>query len=592
MPVKQAPLPVLVVGNGPVGLLTALALAKQDVEVILVSRHMRRLGVPKAHALSPRSLEICRQLGLPVGEIRRLPAHRNDARWVRFMTNCSGQLVGTLPYENMGLDVLDHTPEMVHNVAQPDLEAIMEYMLDAEVNVDYRLGWTWISHEEVTRNGETICVSTVEDTYTGEEMRIESSLVVGCDGANSRVRKAVGITSEGEETADTMITIHFSADLRPVVGDKVGMLYWILDPEARGFIISYDIEYNHVLIHNIDPEVTPLATFTPEKCMDIVRAAIGRDVPVDFNCSMPWILRRKVANNYYRGRAVLAGDSAHSFPPTGGLGLNSGIADGHNLAYKIAAAYHGWGHLPSLLKSYEGERRPVALHNSIQSVKNGKKIFHLLKALRNTSPDIQTARAEMMAALRDPKQLSYVQALIQDQAEHFDNLDRHLGYIYEPGWTPQQSQVYKPQYRRGARFAHAWVKSKTPGVLPPLDAVDLSYLDDLPASKAKDWNFSVLDVVAHGQYTFFYSGSTWGKKVPALRQLFAQQGVPLKVVEAGKDFEFTEKKPGKAWMEGYGINKNGAVLVRPDQHVQCVVAGSELPQRIINDVLRTLGRQY
>lgn len=73
---------------------------------------MRRLGVPKAHALSPRSLEICRQMGLPVGEIRRLPAHRNDARWVRFMTNCSGQLVGTLPYENMGLDVLDHTPEV------------------------------------------------------------------------------------------------------------------------------------------------------------------------------------------------------------------------------------------------------------------------------------------------------------------------------------------------------------------------------------------------------------------------------------------------------------------------------------------------
>lgn len=86
---------------------------------------MRRLGVPKAHALSPRSLEICRQLGLPVGEIRRLPAHRNDARWVRFMTNCSGQLVGTLPYENMGLDVLDHTPEvslfglLMHFLASP-----------------------------------------------------------------------------------------------------------------------------------------------------------------------------------------------------------------------------------------------------------------------------------------------------------------------------------------------------------------------------------------------------------------------------------------------------------------------------------------
>lgn len=152
--------------------------------------------------------------------------------------------------------------------------------------------------------------------------------------------------------------------------------------------------------------------------------------------------------------------------------------------------------------------------------------------------------------------------------------------------------MFKPQYRRGARFAHAWVKSKVPGILPPLDPVDLSYLDDLPNSKAKDWNYSVLDIVPLGLYTFFYSGSTWGKKVPALRQMFGQQGVPLKVVEVGKEFEFTEKKPGKAWCEGYGLNKGGAVLVRPDQHVQCVVASGELPQRIVDDVLRTLGRQY
>lgn len=141
-------------------------------------------------------------------------------------------------------------------------------------------------------------------------------------------------------------------------------------------------------------------------------------------------------------------------------------------------------------------------------------------------------------------------------------------------------------------MAHAWIKSKSPGVIPPLDPVDLSYLDDLPSSKAKDWNYSVLDVVHHSSYAFLYSGSTWAKKIPALRQMFAQQGVPLKTLEVGKDFDFIEKKPGKAWQEGYGINKGGAVLVRPDQHIQCVVTSSELPQRILDDVLRTLGRQY
>lgn len=102
------------------------------------------------------------------------------------------------------------------------------------------------------RNGEKICISTVEDTATGEEKEIESYIIIGADGANSRVRRSVGIESEGEETADTMITIHFHADLRSVVRNNVAMLYWILDPAARGFIISYDIDNNHVLIHNID----------------------------------------------------------------------------------------------------------------------------------------------------------------------------------------------------------------------------------------------------------------------------------------------------------------------------------------------------
>lgn len=132
-------------------------------------------------------------------------------------------------------------------------------------------------------------------------------MVIACDGAGSRVRKASGITSEGEETADTMMTIHFHADLRPVVGPNTGMLHWILDPVARGFMICYDIEQNHVLIHNIDPNRDPISSFSPDKCMDIVKAAIGQDIPVDFQCSMPWVLRRKVANQYYRGRVVLAG---------------------------------------------------------------------------------------------------------------------------------------------------------------------------------------------------------------------------------------------------------------------------------------------
>lgn len=384
------------------------------------------------------------------------------------------------------------------------------------------------------------------------------------------------------------MTIHFNADLRRVVGKNTGMLHWIMDPEARGFIIAYDIEFNHVLIHNIDPERDPIASFSPDKCMDIVRAAIGADIPIDFQCSMPWVLRRKVANQYYSGHVVLAGDSAHSFPPTGGLGLNSGIGDAHNLAFKLSAWYHGSANLPTVLHSYETERRPVAIRNAIQSVKNGRRIFSLLKAVKNTHPDPVIARRQMSQALADPKQLATIKALIAEQAEHFDNLNRHIGYVYDATWQPNLSPDYVPIFRKGARLVHAWIRPKTMCV-NDLVPVDLSYLvGDLPPDKLKSWQYSTLDVVPAGAYTLFYSGSTWGKKATQLKALFAASSLPLVIVEVGKDFDFVDRKMGKVWSDGYGIGKS-AVLVRPDQHVEAIIPATPSSQTILDATLYSLG---
>lgn len=75
-----------------------------------------------------------------------------------------------------------------------------------------------------------------------------------------------------------------------------------------------------------------------------------------------------------------------------------------------------------MLRSYQIERRPVAVRNSMQSVRNGRKIFALLKALKNTDPDVDVARREMALALKDPQQFALIQELIKEQVEHFDNV--------------------------------------------------------------------------------------------------------------------------------------------------------------------------
>jgi 2-polyprenyl-6-methoxyphenol hydroxylase-like FAD-dependent oxidoreductase len=165
-------------------------------------------------------------------------------------------------------------------------------------------------------------VTTVENRATKREYRICSKQVVGCDGAKSRVRSSLGITCEGSTTDEMMMTIHFKADLRSVVGEHVGMLHWIMDPEVSGFIIGYDLEDNQVLICNFDvsqefisltwqqltlfqPKKQPVSSWDEKLCRKTITAAIGRDIAFDFLSNRPWIFRRSVAERYNVGNVFL-----------------------------------------------------------------------------------------------------------------------------------------------------------------------------------------------------------------------------------------------------------------------------------------------
>ena len=121
-------IPILIIGGGPTGLLLAHLLSElggqyslslslnsashlhRSVKSLIIERYPTRLSAPKAHALSPRTLEICRQFDLDVNEIRNLGSSRDDAYWVNFVTSLSGVYVGSIPYERMDVEVLEDTP--------------------------------------------------------------------------------------------------------------------------------------------------------------------------------------------------------------------------------------------------------------------------------------------------------------------------------------------------------------------------------------------------------------------------------------------------------------------------------------------------
>lgn len=127
------------------------------------------------------------------------------------------------------------------------------------------------------------------------------------------------ITNELDET---MMTIHFNANLRPIVGERVGMLHWLMDPSVSGFIIAYDLSGDSVLITNFDvslihvrrtiglmpllqPDQRPVESWNQELCRQVIISALGTDVPFDILSYRPWLLSRKVAKSYRAGKVFL-----------------------------------------------------------------------------------------------------------------------------------------------------------------------------------------------------------------------------------------------------------------------------------------------
>lgn len=360
------------------------------------------------------------------------------------------------------------------------------------------------------------------------------------------------------------MTIHFAADLRPIVGKRVGMLHWLFDPIASGFIIAYDLSGNAVLISNFDADRHPIDTWSEELCRTVLAGAIGKDISPRILSYRPWILSRKVANQYRQGNVFLAGDAAHSFPPTGGLGLNSGLADVHNLAFKLAAVLKGSASVP-LLDTYEFERRHVAEVNSRQSVKNGKQIFSLLKTLGTAgSQNVREAREKLFETIRDPKKQAEIEQGIEGQREHFDNLGLHIGYIYGDKSIPENASLYTPSFIPGARLPHTWITFPSGKAPQNLHPVDLSYVPEISIEDRRKRQYSTLDLCAVDAFTILLpSRPSYERNFDRFLQQCQQQKIKVNIYRLSEDFEPLSDE----WRNQSGLSSGGILLIRPDQHV-------------------------
>jgi hypothetical protein len=360
-----------------------------------------------------------------------------------------------------------------------------------------------------------------------------------------------------------MMTIHFQANLRSVVGARVGMLHWLFDPIASGFIIAYDLDGNAVLITNFDSNKYPVEHWNEDLCLQFLEAAIGKDVSPRILSYRPWVLDRRVAEDYRKGNVFLAGDAAHSFPPTGGLGLNSGLADVHNLAFKVTDVLTGVAR-DTLLDSYTKERRQVAIVNSRQSVKNGRKIFGLLKALGTAGVhDVTQARRNMMAAINDEQRRKAIEKGVEDQREHFDNLRLHIGYIYGDTDNPEHASHFEASFAPGARLPHAWLMGALPTKLTQPKVSDLSYVREIDPEQILNKKFSTLDLCGFDAWTLLLPRNGHN----SLNLITNMSNLRINAFLLGNDFQVLSSDASETWVSGSGLREGRSILVRPDQHI-------------------------
>jgi putative polyketide hydroxylase len=361
---------VLIVGGSLVGLATALFLRLQGVSCLAVERHASTAIHPRAGHFQLRTVEILRSAGLEEAVRRKGEEQYHPNGGINNVESLAGREIASY-FSNLNAGVDEFSPTVRLFIDQDALEPILRARAEElGAAVRYRVECASLSQDD---EGVT---ATLRDLDDGSEQVVRSKYVVAADGNRSRIREQLGIAMRGHGLLSRSITIYFRAevDLAPLLAGRDQGVNYVTNSVLRGFFRLDRSGNRGFLVVNLvgdtaRPEVVaayPAApwanvaeTITEQRALELLRAAIGvPDIPLVIEDVATWRAVADSAERYQDGRVFLAGDAAHTMPPNGGFGGNTGIQDAHNLAWKLALVLRGVAG-PGLVDTYDSERRAI-----------------------------------------------------------------------------------------------------------------------------------------------------------------------------------------------------------------------------------------
>lgn len=526
---------VLIVGGGPCGLAAAIALGRCGVRALLVEKHPSTSFHPRGHVVSARTMEIFRTWGLEEAVRARGIAHdRNQG--VIFVRSVAGEVIGeirTCADRQRNRLFETYGPSAKTSCPQDALEPVLRRAAEAQTSVQVMFG-TLLDELEQDERG----VSAKITTRDGATRTVRARYAIAADGARGGLRERLGVSLGGEAALGHQIGVYFEADLWPWVANRPNLLWWIYNPATVGVMIALDGRNRWTYNFGYDANKNAPQDFTPERCADIVKAAVGvEDLRLQVKDVRAWRMQARIAQKLRVGNVFLAGDAAHPLPPTGGQGMNTAIGDVHNLCWKLALVLRGVAG-EHILDSYEVERMPVIRFNVAQSVHNARRMESAgLGGIMKTPDDFCE---DDISRMRDA---------IPGQRDHFEYHGQTLGYVYRSALVfdegtaalPGDINTYDASAAPGARAPHCWLTLPEGG--PTISTVDLF----------KDLRFTLL------------AGRDAQPWVQAFSRATSAAGIRSQAFVVGAHRDLLDHLG--AFHDLYEISPRGAVLVRPDGHV-------------------------